>query len=66
MLKQKLSVCTPAELLPTTVFISCSCGPVEHIIDQRYEEKSVAKEKKTIIPSLAKKCSADSNQCLIM
>lgn len=49
LLKQKLSLCTPAELLPTINFISCSCGPVMHIIHQRYEEKSVAKKKTTIV-----------------
>lgn len=49
LLKQKLSLCTPTELLTSIHFISCSCGPVKHIIHQRYEEKSVAKKKTTII-----------------
>lgn len=41
-------------------------GPVKHIIDQSYEEKSVAKKKTTIIPSLAKKGCVDSNLSLII
>lgn len=49
LLKQKLSLCTPTELLPTIHFISCACGPVKHIIRQRYEKSSVAKKKTTII-----------------
>lgn len=66
LLKQKLPLCTPTELLPTAIFMSCSCSPAKCIIDQSYEKKSVEEKKTTIIPNLAKKCSVDSNYSLIL
>lgn len=56
LLKQKLSLYTPTELLPSIHFISCSCGPVKDIVHQRYEESLLQRKRQQSSPSQEAYC----------